>query len=115
MTGKRWEELPMTAGDTEIGTCVLKPVLISCTVDDRIAQLPENAPVEGHVETPMQRHYMATARALPSGYYVPTIRFSVNSKPLDVAIPNGIAGSLAPDTPVKVSEAIVSTVRWSGH
>ncbi len=106
MTGKRWEELPMTAGDTEIGICVLEPVLISCTVDDRIAQLPENAPVEGHVETPMQRHYMAaTTRALPSGDYAPTIRFSVNSKPLDVAIPNGIAGSLAPDTPVKVSEA----------
>lgn len=104
MTGKRWEKQPMTVGDTEIGTCLLEVTTIDCTVDDRINQLPENTPVEGHVETPMQAHYMVSSRTLPSGYYAPTIWFTFNSKPVEVAIPNGIARSSDSIKPFSTSQ-----------
>ncbi len=99
---ENWVTIPMTTGDREIGSCLVEYQVISCTVDDRIAELDDNTSVSGQLATKVVA-FQAPSRGPIMGYFKPTIPFKFNGKTVDVAIPNGIAGAADKSTETVVA------------
>ncbi len=90
---------PFIANGWEVGECTLTrpnsdnyaPVesKISCTFDDRVAQLPAGETVKGRIETPIKGS-QPLEQGQNARYANPVITFKFNGRPVDVAIPGGI-------------------------